>query len=109
MGKIYQSTGNSSTDSRISKGQIVSISDCFFRYRARCWFRVELWQIAKKLGLTGFAENLPNGDVHAQIQGPNNKIMYVITYMKSIPRIHIDKMEIEEMEWIEEKGFEALY
>lgn len=72
-------------------------------------FRVEMWQIAKKLGLTGFVENLPNGDVWAQLQGPENKIRYVIDYMKSIPRIHIENMEMIEIDKNEETEFEALY
>ena len=72
-------------------------------------FRVELWQIAKKLGLTGFAENLPNGDVRAELQGPKNKMMYAMDYMKSIPRIHIDKIKIDEIDLIDEKTFEAIY
>lgn len=72
-------------------------------------FRYETWRMAQKLGLTGFAENLSNGDVQVEIQGPKNKILYLIDYIKSIPRIHIDKMELEEMECKEEKDFEAIY
>lgn len=72
-------------------------------------FRYETWRMAQKLGLTGFVENLSNGDVQVEIQGPKNKILYLIDYIKSIPRIHIDKMELEEMECKEEKDFEAIY
>ena len=44
-------------------------------------FRYEAWLIAQKLGLTGFAENLPNGDVRMEIQGPENKIFHLILCM----------------------------
>lgn len=72
-------------------------------------FRVEVWQIARKLGLTGFAKNLSNGDVYTEMQGQKNKIMYVISYMKSIPRIHIEDVCIDEIEWKEEDEFEVIY
>ena len=32
-------------------------------------FRYESMTVAKKLGLTGWVENLPNGDVYLEIQG----------------------------------------
>ena len=38
-----------------------------------------------------------------------NKILYLIDYLKSIERIRIDKIEIDELELKEEKGFTAIY
>ena len=72
-------------------------------------FRYEMWLIAEKLGLSGFVENLPNGNVQVEIQGMKNKILYLIDYLKSIERIRIDKIEIYELELKEEKGFTAIY
>ena len=72
-------------------------------------FRYEMWLMAEKLGLSGFVENLPNGNVQAEIQGMKNKILYLIDYLKSIERIRIDKIEIDELELKEEKGFTAIY
>ena len=72
-------------------------------------FRYETWRMAQKLGLTGFAENLANGDVRVEIQGPKNKILYVIQYLQSIPRIHIENIEMEEIESKREEVFEAIY
>ena len=60
-------------------------------------FRYETWTIAQKLLLAGFVENLPNGDVYAEIEGPENKIMYLVECLKSIPRIQIDKVQMEEI------------
>ena len=47
----------------------------FFFFFQGVGFRYEAWLIAQKLGLTGFAENLPNGDVRMEVQGPENKII----------------------------------
>lgn len=72
-------------------------------------FRYEAWLIAERLGLTGFCENLPNGDVLAEIQGPKNKIDHLIYCMKSIRRIYIENMEVEELPLKEEKEFTPVY
>lgn len=72
-------------------------------------FRYEAWLIADKLRLTGYAENLPNGDVRMEIQGPRNKIFHLVKCMESIPRIHIEKKVIDEMSLKEEEGFTPVY
>ena len=69
-------------------------------------FRYEVWTIAQKLKLTGYVENLANGTVHAELQGPKNKIMYLIECLKQIPRIHIEKVEIDEISLKDEGSFE---
>ena len=61
-------------------------------------FRYETWCLAQKLELTGFVENLADGRVYAEIQGSKNRIMYLIECLKSIPRIQIENLEIEEIE-----------
>ena len=72
-------------------------------------FRYEAWLIAEKLELTGFAENLPSGDVYMEIQGPKNKIMHLIKCMESIKRISIDQKVIDELPIIEETSFKPIY
>ena len=52
-------------------------------------FRLELSELGKRLGLTGFCENLPEGDVYAEIQGPENRIRFLLDFMESLIRIHI--------------------
>ena len=69
-------------------------------------FRYETWMIAQKFGLTGFVQNLPDGSVYAEIQGPKNKILYLIECLQSVPRIQIEKMRMDEMELKEESHFE---
>ena len=68
-------------------------------------FRYETWSIAQKLQLAGFVENLPNGKVYAEIQGPKNKILYLIDVLKSIPRVDIEDIEIDELETKNEIDF----
>ena len=69
-------------------------------------FRLELSEMAKRLSLTGYCCNLDTGEVQAEIQGPKNKIEYLLQFMQSIKRIRIDDMKITEMPCIEsEIGF----
>ena len=57
-------------------------------------FRLELYELAQRLGLTGHCQNLPNGDVLAQIQGPDAKIQYLLTFMESLKRIRIRRKTV---------------
>ncbi len=61
-------------------------------------FRLEVCELAKRLGLTGYCGNLANGDVLAELQGQNNKIQYLITFMESLKRIKIRNKVIDEVE-----------
>lgn len=52
-------------------------------------FRLEVQELAKRLDLTGFCENLPSGEVLAELQGQENQIRFLITFMESLIRIKI--------------------
>ena len=54
-------------------------------------FRFEAFQLAKQLELTGFCENLPDGDVLAEFQGPENRILFLVAFMESLKRIVIEE------------------
>ena len=64
-------------------------------------FRLEVSELAKRLGLTGFCENLENGDVLAELQGPKNRIEFLISFMHSLKRIKITRMEREALPIVE--------
>lgn len=64
----------------------------------RVGFRLEVCEIAKRLELTGFIKNLDNGDVMAEFQDPENKIMYLISFMESLKRIRINNKVVEKIE-----------
>ena len=72
-------------------------------------FRYEAWLIAEKLKLTGFAENLPNGEVYMEVQGPKNKIYHLIKCLESIKRISISHKTIDELPLKEEMEFKPIY
>ncbi|MBR5534428.1 MAG: acylphosphatase [Ruminiclostridium sp.] len=61
-------------------------------------FRLEVSELAKRLGLTGFCQNLPDGSVLAEIQGPANRIRYLNTFMGSLKRIKIRQTITRELE-----------
>ena len=56
-------------------------------------FRLELEQMAARLGRTGWVKNLEDGGVQAEIQGYESRIRYLLKFMKSLKRIKIEKME----------------
>ncbi|MBR5485283.1 MAG: acylphosphatase [Oscillospiraceae bacterium] len=61
-------------------------------------FRLEVCELAKRLNLTGFCRNLENGDVLAELQGPENKIVYLIAFMESLVRIKVTNRTIKILE-----------
>ena len=73
-------------------------------------FRLELSEMAKRLGLTGYCKNLENGDVLAEIQGAENKINYLVSFMSSLIRIKITDKTSEKLETAEnEETFSIVY
>lgn len=89
--------------------------DRICRYRIRfsgrvqnVGFRMEAAQIAQKLGLTGFCENLSDGDVLAEFQGPENRIIFLVAFMESLKRIIIEHKVTEEVPVIPQaSGFDC--
>ena len=69
-------------------------------------FRQEVCELAARLDLTGFCQNLPDGSVLAEIQGPSNRIEYLITFMSSLKRIHIKELHRQSLEPVpHDQGF----
>ena len=60
-------------------------------------FRLEMAELAKRLGLTGFCKNQPDGNVLAELQGQENRIYFLISFMESLIRIKITDKHIEEL------------
>ena len=69
-------------------------------------FRLEVSELAKRLGLTGFCRNLPGGDVYAEMQGPRDRIVFLVNFLESLVRIRITSKTMEEIPLLEETGFE---
>lgn len=71
-------------------------------------FRIEVIELAKRLELTGWVNNLENGDVEAELQGPKNKIDFLVSFMESLKRIKITSKEVNEIPIVEdEKEFQS--
>ena len=69
-------------------------------------YETALW--AQRLGLTGFCENLPNGDVLAELQGPRSRLDFYLQFMNHLRRIRIDHQQVTEIPVIcGEAGFAA--
>ncbi len=56
-------------------------------------FRLEVSEMAKRLGLTGFCENMDDGRVVVEVQGQFDKIKFLVAFMKSLKRIVVKKVE----------------
>ncbi|MBQ7797382.1 MAG: acylphosphatase [Lachnospiraceae bacterium] len=56
-------------------------------------FRLEVSEMAKRLGLTGFCQNLENGSVLVEVQGQFDKIKFLVAFMKSLKRIVVKNVE----------------
>lgn len=60
-------------------------------------FRLEVAELAARLGLTGFCKNLENGDVLAELQGPKEKIKFLVYFMESLKRIKVTERKVERL------------
>lgn len=60
-------------------------------------FRYTAYYLAKSLYLTGWVDNLPDGRVEMEAQGPVALLRRLVLQLKSRPHIHITDMDITEM------------
>ena len=85
---------------RFGDGELCRWRVTFYGRVQKVGFRLEVCELAKRLGLTGYCRNLENGDVLAELQGSEEKIRFLIAFMESLKRIKIYRKVIEEMELI---------
>lgn len=76
------------------------------RYRVRfsgrvqkVGFRLEVCELAQRLDLTGFCQNLENGDVLAELQGGETRIFFLLSFMESLKRIKIREKVVTPMDF----------
>ena len=60
-------------------------------------FRLEIDELAKRLNLTGWVKNRDDKRVECEIQGENEKIIFLIRHLKSLKRASVQDVEIDEM------------
>lgn len=56
-------------------------------------FRLEVFELAKKLGLCGWVRNRKDGAVETQIKGEENKIRFLIQFMNGLKRARVSNIE----------------
>lgn len=58
------------------------------------YFRVSTQEVAFELGVIGYANNLPNGDVEVAIEGPDDKVERLLEWLQQGPDMaRVDKVE----------------
>jgi len=61
-------------------------------------FRYHTQRIARSLGLVGFVRNLPDGRVHALVQGPEDAVRRFLEWaQKGPPMARVDRMDVREL------------
>lgn len=60
-------------------------------------FRLEVTEMAKRLGLTGFALNQKDKSVLVEVQGQFDKIKFLVAFMRSLKRIVVKNVEIKRL------------
>ena len=61
-------------------------------------FRYTAYYLARALYLTGWVDNLPDGRVELEAKGGRAQLRKLVLQLKSQPHIHIDHMEILEID-----------
>ncbi len=60
-------------------------------------FRYTAYYMARELGLTGWVDNLPDGRVEMEVQGPPPKLRKLLIQLKTKPVIYIERSDIREL------------
>ena len=60
-------------------------------------FRLEISELAHRLQITGYCQNLENGDVLAEFQGAGSKIAFLVSCMDNLKRAHVRSKETEDI------------
>jgi len=64
------------------------VQGVFFRYTTR--------KVARKLGLTGYVKNMPDGTVYIEAEGPKEKLFELLEFSKQGPTYaKVEKVEYE--------------
>ncbi|HNZ83120.1 MAG TPA: acylphosphatase [Sedimentibacter sp.] len=59
-------------------------------------FRLEIYELAKRLNLTGSVSNMKNGDVRLEIQGEKEKILFLTGHMRSLKRAKVRNVRFQD-------------
>lgn len=68
-------------------------------------FRLEIYELAKRLDLVGWVRNNKDKSVEAELQGEQGKIEFLISFMKGLKRASVRQVLREKLPLKEEAGF----
>lgn len=95
---------------KFGESDVVRKNIIFFGNVQGVGFRMEVYLIATKLGLTGWVMNKADGSVEAEIQGEENKINFLKKIMCSLKRSNVtDINEKDILIIVEDKEFSIKY
>lgn len=83
--------------------EIVREEVVFFGKVQKVGFRLEVYELAKRLELTGWVQNLTDGSVRSHLQGEIERIDYLVKFMKSLRRARVEKVHSVQLELVEEE------
>lgn len=70
------------------------------------WYRAATKEQAEKLGVTGWARNLPDGRVEVFACGEDKQLEILFCWLKQGPeRAQVDECTRENLSWCEYQGF----
>ncbi|WP_200764066.1 acylphosphatase [Nitrosophilus alvini] len=75
------------------------------------WFRKYTKELAENLGISGYVRNLPDGRVEAAATFEDDEKfrLFLEGLKKGSPLSRVEKVEIEPIDDISDKGFEIIY
>lgn len=95
---------------KFEKSNVVRKNIIFSGKVQKVGFRLEVYLIATKVGLTGWVKNREDGSVEAEIQGEKDKIDFLKEFMCSLKRAKVtDIKEINLLVKDEDKEFSIIY
>ena len=71
--------------------------------------RLELDHLAHRLKLTGYIKNKPQGEIELEVQGPENKVLFLLDSMLKVKRVTIKSHQREAIDIdLKETTFELI-
>ena len=69
-------------------------------------FRMSTRDVARRLGLAGFARNLDDGRVEVEVEGPEREVDEILEWLRSGPPwANVNSVDVTEREPTGESGF----
>jgi acylphosphatase len=73
------------------------------------WFRASTQKEAKRLGVTGWVRNLPDGRVEVMAAGSDDLVLQLEVWLRRGPeRAVVTDLAVEELPWQECVGFDVI-